>query len=97
MRLRLQERDREDYRLGLKGEDLKGSRPIAKAWPTTRDIVRDTDVGLLITGVRKLQVIHIPLSYDDEPQQIFETLNTTGRQLTESEKVKNWLLMGCNY
>lgn len=28
------------------------------------------------------------------PQQIFESLNATGRPLTESEKVKNWLLMG---
>ena len=30
----------------------------------------------------------------DDPQQIFESLNATGRPLTESEKVKNWLLMG---
>ena len=30
----------------------------------------------------------------EDPQQIFESLNATGRPLTESEKVKNWLLMG---
>ena len=31
---------------------------------------------------------------NDDPQQIFESLNATGLPLTESEKVKNWLLMG---
>ena len=31
---------------------------------------------------------------NEDPQQIFESLNATGRPLTESEKVKNWLLHG---
>ena len=36
----------------------------------------------------------IGLHANEDPQQIFESLNATGRPLTESEKVKNWLLMG---
>ena len=28
------------------------------------------------------------------PSRTFESLNATGRPLTETEKLKNWLLMG---
>ena len=39
-------------------------------------------------------MVSIGLGAHDDPQQIFESLNATGRPLTESEKLKNWLLMG---
>ena len=39
-------------------------------------------------------VVSIGLEPHEDPQQIFESLNATGQPLTESEKVKNWLLMG---
>ena len=39
-------------------------------------------------------MVSIGLDDKEDPQQIFESLNATGRPLTESEKVKNWLLMG---
>ena len=39
-------------------------------------------------------MVSIGLNDNDDPQQIFESLNATGRPLTESEKVKNWLLIG---
>ncbi len=39
-------------------------------------------------------MVSIGLDDRDDPQQIFESLNATGRPLTESEKLKNWLLMG---
>ena len=30
----------------------------------------------------------------DEPQSIFETLNTKGLELSETDKIRNYLLMG---
>ena len=39
-------------------------------------------------------MVSIGFHANEDPQQIFESLNATGRPLTESEKVKNWLLMG---
>ena len=39
-------------------------------------------------------MVSIGLVDKEDPQQIFESLNATGRPLTESEKVKNWLLIG---
>ena len=48
----------------------------------------------LLTGLERFRVVSIGLVGKEDPQQIFESLNATGRPLTESEKVKNWLLMG---
>ena len=59
-----------------------------------RRIVAKSDVGQLIEGLQRLRVVGINLDEHEDPQQIFESLNATGRPLTESEKVKNWLLMG---
>ncbi len=39
-------------------------------------------------------MLSIGLFKEDDPQQIFESLKATGQPLTESEKVKNWLLIG---
>jgi len=50
--------------------------------------------ALLLAGLERLRVVSIGLGDREDPQQIFESLNATGRPLTESEKVKNWLLMG---
>lgn len=59
-----------------------------------RRIVARSDPGQLIEGLQRLRVVGINLDEHEDPQQIFESLNATGRPLTESEKVKNWLLMG---
>ena len=48
----------------------------------------------MLRGLERLRVVSIGLHANEDPQQIFESLNATGRPLTESEKVKNWLLMG---
>ena len=34
------------------------------------------------------------LASNDDPQQIFESLNPTDRPLTASQRIKNWLLIG---
>ncbi|MCY3627052.1 MAG: DUF262 domain-containing protein [Gammaproteobacteria bacterium] len=46
----------------------------------------------LVRGLKHLHIVHIVLTEHDDPQQVFESLNTTGKPLTEGEKIKNWLL-----
>lgn len=41
-----------------------------------------------------LEVMHLDLQKDDSPQRIFESLNSTGLELSEADKVRNLLLMG---
>ena len=91
-KLKLQDGDEDEYRQGLEG-DIKGSGAVAQAWIIARKIVARTDAALLLKGLTQLKVVSIGVERED-PQQIFESLNATGRPLTESEKVKNWLLIG---
>lgn len=47
----------------------------------------------LLEAVRKLEVINIRLGVDDDAQLIFESLNSTGLDLSEADKIRNFLLM----
>ena len=92
-KLRLQDGDEEEYRRGLEGSPT-GAGAITQAWKIARRLVVRHDVQRLLTGLERFRVVSIGLVGKEDPQQIFESLNATGRPLTESEKVKNWLLMG---
>ena len=92
-KLRLQDGDEDEYRSGLDGNP-HGPGAVAQAWRIARRLVRRNDIALLLKGLERLRVVSIGLGDHDDPQQIFESLNATGRPLTESEKLKNWLLMG---
>lgn len=47
----------------------------------------------LCNAVEHLEVISINLEPNDDPQLIFESLNSTGLDLSEADKVRNYLLM----
>ena len=47
----------------------------------------------LFDSIKKLEVINIRLDEDDDPQLIFESLNSTGLDLSEADKIRNYLLM----
>lgn len=95
LKLKLQNGDDEEYRSGLEGS-ASSAGAVAQAWKIMRRLVarRENDVALLLSGLERLRVVSIGLDGQEDPQQIFESLNATGRPLTESEKVKNWLLIG---
>ena len=92
-KLRLQGGDEEEYRNVLAGNG-DGAGAVAQAARTIRRLVAKHDPHTLLRGLQRLRVVSIGLEANEDPQQIFESLNATGRPLTESEKVKNWLLMG---
>ncbi len=92
-KLRLQDGDEEEYLRGLESVP-EGEGAVTQAWRIARRLVARNGVGLLLKGLDRLHVVSIGLDDKEDPQQIFESLNATGRSLAESEKVKNWLLMG---
>ncbi|MGM0214193.1 DUF262 domain-containing protein [Enterococcus sp. AZ109] len=52
------------------------------------------DLDMLMNSIEKLQVMVVNLnSPEDDPQLIFESLNSTGVDLTDADKVRNFLLM----
>ena len=48
----------------------------------------------LYEAIRRLEIIDIFLDKEDNPQLIFESLNSTGLDLTEGDKIRNFILMG---
>ena len=50
-------------------------------------------IDKLFETIKKLEVINIKLDEDDDPQLIFESLNSTGLDLSEADKIRNYLLM----
>lgn len=53
------------------------------------------DLSGLCKGIAKLVVVDIALSRDqDNPQLIFESMNSTGRELTQADLIRNFILMG---
>lgn len=51
------------------------------------------DPSLVIKGFNKLLLVDIPLDREDNAQLVFETVNSTGQKLNESEKITNYILM----
>lgn len=53
------------------------------------------DLTVVCKGLAKLVVVDIALSRDqDNPQLIFESMNSTGRELTQADLIRNFILMG---
>lgn len=48
----------------------------------------------LFDAICSLEIINITLNNDDNPQLIFESLNSTGVALSEGDKIRNFILMG---
>ncbi|MBR2126574.1 MAG: DUF4268 domain-containing protein [Akkermansia sp.] len=61
-----------------------------------RDEIKNSELTVdeIFEAIGKLDIINIQLEQDDEPQLIFESLNSTGLDLSESDKIRNYILMG---
>jgi len=53
------------------------------------------DLDELCQGLSKLVIVDVALNSDqDNPQLIFETMNSTGRELSQADLICNFILMG---
>ena len=53
------------------------------------------DLHAICNGLAKLVVVDIALNRDqDNPQLIFESMNSTGRELSQADLIRNFILMG---
>lgn len=55
---------------------------------------REITIDQLYDAVCCLEIINIRLDMEDNPQLIFESLNSTGLDLSEGDKIRNFILMG---
>ena len=54
----------------------------------------ETTIDELYDAICRLEIINIILNNEDDPQLIFESLNSTGLALSEGDKIRNFILMG---
>lgn len=55
---------------------------------------QEITIDQLFDAICSLEIINITLNSDDNPQLIFESLNSTGLDLSEGDKIRNFILMG---
>ena len=55
---------------------------------------QEITIDQLFNAICCLEIINITLNNDDNPQLIFESLNSTGLDLSEGDKIRNFILMG---
>lgn len=77
-----------------KDQHIKGSN-VTRNYEFFYDKIVKSGLSMdeLFETIKKLEVINIKLDEDDDPQLIFESLNSTGLDLSEADKIRNYLLM----
>jgi uncharacterized protein with ParB-like and HNH nuclease domain/predicted transport protein len=80
----------------LDGKNLpeSPSERIKENFTFLRDLVAQADVQTIYNGIKKLVVVDVSLTRgQDDPQMIFESLNSTGVDLTQADLIRNFVLM----
>ena len=102
-RLALRRRDNDTLQALVDGKDpaevRDNSEAIVAAYERFRALLRDPSVDPVgvYNGVYRLVVVDVTLERpSDNPQVIFESLNSTGVDLAQSDLIRNYLLMGLN-
>ena len=57
---------------------------------------RELDIDGVIDALNEMDIVEIPLLDDDDPQQIFESINALGLPLTPIDLIRNLVLMRLN-
>jgi predicted transport protein len=67
---------------------------IVEAYELFRELVATMEPGVTYTGVGKLVLVDVSLDRNlDDPQLVFESLNSTGVDLSQSDLIRNFILM----
>lgn len=62
-----------------------------ESWIKTENV----DLAVVCKGLAKLVVVDVALTRDqDNPQLIFESMNSTGKELSQADLIRNFILMG---
>jgi uncharacterized protein with ParB-like and HNH nuclease domain len=58
------------------------------------DRIKDANLEIVYNGIKKLVIVDVSLVRgQDDPQMIFESLNSTGLDLTQADLIRNFVLM----
>jgi len=77
------------------GEEFKGYSKIIENFDYFRSAITSENFEIIQRGLSKLIFVDIALDRQkDNPQRIFESLNSTGLELSQADLIRNYILMG---
>ena len=77
------------------GEEFKGYSKIIENFDYFRSAINAENFEVIQRGLSKLIFVDIALDRQkDNPQRIFESLNSTGLELSQVDLIRNYILMG---
>lgn len=75
--------------------DFKGYSKIIENFTFFKECITKENLEVVLKGLSKLIFIDISLDRQkDNPQRIFESLNSTGLELSQADLIRNYILMG---
>lgn len=104
----IQEEGDREQKLVLRRHDQATLRALinSKPWPNPRserilesyqyfkEVLKEADPSEVYRGIGKLIIVDVGLDrHSDDPQLIFESLNSTGMDLSQSDLIRNYILM----
>ncbi|MCK5722665.1 MAG: DUF262 domain-containing protein [Gammaproteobacteria bacterium] len=101
-KLILTRKDNEILEKMLRGEDINDLK--SKLIPNynfienkIKDFIKDFSLEEIYENLNRIMVVDVSLFHgQDNPQQIFESLNATGKALTDGDLIRNFILMNLN-
>lgn len=96
-KLILTQSDRETYLALLQSLPLPNdfSKRIVENYEFFEDKISECNLAEVYVGIQKLMIVEIALDRKtDNPQLIFESLNSTGLELSQADLIRNFILMG---
>lgn len=71
------------------------SKRIIENYNFFKGVIHKDNVRIIYTGIKKLLIVDVILEREkDNPQLIFESLNSTGLDLSQADLIRNYVLMG---
>ena len=83
--------------LGATPMPVEASLRIVENFQTFQGLIQadDGELAAICKGIAKLVIVDVSLDRNhDNPQLIFESMNSTGRELSQADLIRNFILMG---
>lgn len=96
-KLSLTEDDRDTFECIMDGKEPPSdpSKAVVESFKYFKKWIEKTeDLEVVWSGISKLKIVDVILAKDDEPQRIFESINSTGLKLSQADLIRNFVLMG---
>ncbi len=78
--------------------EFKGFSKIVENFTYFQTKITQENLDIILNGMSKLMFVEISLDRaNDNPQRIFESLNSTGLELSQADLIRNYILMGLHY